>query len=264
MKKVLSIIFALFLCAFPILGFAEEKKEINISDYKTLGLDAALESEEIEKEYSNYSENDNQATIYLSRGQGCGYCKAFLTFLNSITEEYGKYFKLVSFESWYDTDNSELLNTISEFVNNPAQGVPYIIIGENVFPGYASDYDESIKTAITDLYDSSNKYDVFEAYNESLKEAKKADSASMNKVIIWNLVFTTLSTVIIILVIVSTNNKKCACHNEEKQFSRAFEAPMSLEEDDEDFDDENYGKEPKNKTAKKVNQKKTKKPNNKK
>jgi len=267
MKKILGTIFALFLCAFPIVSFAAETaKEINLEDYTTLGLDAVLESEEMEKEYENYSENDDQISIYLFRGQGCTYCKAFLTFLNSITDEYGKYFKLVSFESWYDTDNASLLETLSEFVNNPAQGVPYIIIGENVFPGYASDYDDQIKEAITTLYESSERYDVIEAYNASLKEAKKAESSAMNKVIIYNLVFTALATTVIVFVIIRTNSNNCMCHHEvenrqafttKKTFKaeKVEEDDEEDEDDDEDFDDQNYGKEVKKNTSKKPNNK---------
>ena len=46
----------------------------------------------------SYKENDKQAVIYMFRGQGCGYCRAFLSFLASIVDDYGEYFKLVSFD----------------------------------------------------------------------------------------------------------------------------------------------------------------------
>ena len=46
-------------------------------------------------------------------------------------------------------------------MGNAAGGVPYIIIGDNVFPGYAETYDDSIKDAIKKLYDSEDRFDVF-------------------------------------------------------------------------------------------------------
>ncbi|UKI57698.1 MAG: hypothetical protein L6V81_10410 [Clostridium sp.] len=55
-------------------------------------------------------------------------------------------FKLVSFESWYNDENSNLLTEISTFMGEPATGVPYIIIGDKVFGGYTDSYDENIKS----------------------------------------------------------------------------------------------------------------------
>ena len=81
----------------PVKAFAKEQ-------YKTLNLEETLAEEGIEKKFSNYKETDDQITIYMFRGKGCAYCKKFLEFLNGITEEYGKYFKLVSFESWYNDE----------------------------------------------------------------------------------------------------------------------------------------------------------------
>lgn len=205
LKKTLGVVLVTLLSMLPIVGYAAEK--VNLSDYETLGLKETLESEKMKEEFKKYSESDDQINIYMFRGQGCGYCKAFLTFLNGITDEYGKYFKLVSFETWYNNSNSELLKTISNFVENPAQGVPYIIIGEHVFPGYASDYDESIKSAILELYNSNQRYDVFEAYNNSLNSSGVSDSA-VTTIVIWDLVFTTIATVVIILVIKKTINNK--------------------------------------------------------
>lgn len=183
---------------------------------------------------TNAAKND-KATIYLFRGKGCGYCRALLTFLNSINDDYADMYDLVSFETWNNQDNYELMGKISSFLEQPAQGVPYLIIGDKVFPGYANVYDEDIKSAIKDLYntDKSKRYDVFEAYNkkgnnvklssyktldfkEALKEEgieyntpKKSSSngTSSKAVIIWNLVFTVLATSTI-LVFVNSKFKK--------------------------------------------------------
>ncbi len=136
---------------------------LNKNDYKSLNLKEVLTQEEIEPNLSNYKESNDQITIYLFRGDGCGYCKAFLTFLNSIVPEYGKYFKLESYEVWHNAHNAELLEKVSAFNGEVAGGVPYIVIGDKVFPGYAEKYNDSIKAAIMDLYNSKNRYDVFEA-----------------------------------------------------------------------------------------------------
>ena len=92
-KNVLIVIFILCLLVLPIKTEALKYKGV---DYKTLNLDEALTEEEIEHDFSNYKESDKQVTIYLFRGKGCAYCRAFLTHLNDIVDDMGKYFKVVS------------------------------------------------------------------------------------------------------------------------------------------------------------------------
>ena len=169
--------------------------KVYADEYNTLNLVDTLKEEEIELKYSKYKETDKQITIYMFRGKGCGYCKAFLNFMNDIAEEYGKYFKLVTYEVWYDENNASLMTNVSNFLNKPASGVPYIIIGETVFSGYAKDYDENIKKAIMELYetDESDRYDVFE---EIEKENNKSEKENTN-IIVWNLLFITTATIII-------------------------------------------------------------------
>ena len=218
MKKTVVALLVFCLSLFPIcLNSASTSDEIDLSKYTTLNLKDALAQEEIDMKYTDYKETNDQAVIYLFRGKGCTYCRAFLNFLNDIAEEYGKYFKVVSFESWYDADNAELLDTISNYLGQSASGVPYIIIGDQVFGGYASDYDEQIKTAIKDLYDSKEKYDVFEEYNKSLKKAAKAERAVYDRIIIWNFVFVVISTAVIMFYVNKSNKKLLEAINNSKE-----------------------------------------------
>lgn len=181
MKKIISllIIFMLTLIVIPTNVFAEDERARDaVNPYTSLNLDEALTLEDIEHDFSDYEETDDKAIVYLFRGQGCGYCKRFLTFLNSIVPEYGKYFRVVSYEVWQDENNSALLNDVSTYMEEEASGVPYIVIGDKVFAGYAEQYDEDIKKAIKDLYESENRYDVMTEMVQHPKEKKekKADS----------------------------------------------------------------------------------------
>ena len=165
MKKKIGLLLVLILMVIIITGCGKSGKEY-YSKYKHLNFKEVLEAEEFELENKDYTENDNQAVIYLFRGQGCGYCRKFISFLNSISEEYGKYFKVVSFEVWYDADNSELMGKISPITGVEARGVPYIIIGNRVFDGYAESYDDEIKAQIMKQYNDSS-YDVFDELAKS-------------------------------------------------------------------------------------------------
>ena len=142
-------------------------ENISSDEVESLNFEQTLKSENIDTQDLNYEETDNQITIYLFRGQGCVHCEEFLEFMHSITSDYGKNFKLVSFEIWNNRANNALLQKVSNCLNEPSQGVPYIVIGDKVFLGYAETYNDQIKKAIEDLYkvDKSKRYDAFDKCN---------------------------------------------------------------------------------------------------
>ncbi len=238
MKKILGLFLGLCFMFLPFAVKAAEK--IDVTKYNTLNFKETLEEEEIELKYTDYKETDKQATIYLFRGKGCGYCRAFLTFLNENAEELGKYFKVVSFETWYDENNGQLLTDVSTFLGQPAQGVPFIIIGDQVFPGYAESYNDGIKSAIKDLYDSEDRYDVFEAYNDAIDAEEKAANASTNKIIIWNFVFVFVATVVLVLVIKSAENSIIGELRDGRhtKADKKYKEVVHLDADDEETDEE--------------------------
>lgn len=216
-KKIAIIVLMLLSVIIPVKAFAKEQ-------YKTLNLEETLAEEGIEKKFTDYKETDDQVIIYLFRGKGCAYCRKFLEFLNGITDEYGKYFKLVSFESWYNEENSNLLGEISTFMGEQASGVPYIIIGDKVFGGYTESYDESIKTAIKTLYDSKDRYDVFEEYEYSKKWDKILNPSNFT-VIIWTICLIAVSTVVIVLTN-RANTKKIVVAIENNKVSKTDEVKV--------------------------------------
>ena len=191
MKKVLLFVIALLI--IPTIVKAE---------IKTQNLTEALKAEGITPTYKSYKETNDQVPIYLFRGSGCPHCYEFLEFLNSIADEYGKKFKLVSYEVYYNEDNLDLKNKVGEFLQQQSQGVPYIVIGDKAFIGYASSYDQSIKDKINELYNTkkSKRYDV-------MKEMNKKEMSTATKVIIANVIITVVATGIIIYFVDYKFNK---------------------------------------------------------
>lgn len=186
MKKKIVTIALLLLMFIPFQVKAAEQ---------SMNLEETLKDANLTADLSNYKENDNQAIIYLFRGSTCGYCHSFLEYLVSILPEYGQYFKLVSYEVWGNSDNSKLMKNVGDFLGESVSGVPYIVIGDKTFVGYASSYNEQIKSAIMEQYNSKNSYDVMK---EMKKEEKKSSGGSAVS-IIWNLVFVAVGTGVIIL-----------------------------------------------------------------
>jgi len=173
MKKIIAVILTLAL----VLPIGVSAKDTKYSTYETKNLKETLEAEDIELENEDYEEADDQVTIYMFRGQGCGYCKKFLTFLSSISEEYGKYFKLVSFEVWQDQANSELMTQVGEALGEEINGVPFIIIGDQTFPGYSEQYDEKIINTIMELYeqDPKDREDLFDNLGNASKKKEEKE-----------------------------------------------------------------------------------------
>lgn len=123
--------------------------------------------------------------VYIFKGDGCGYCAAALEFFESIEDEYGEYFDLVEYEVWYSEENATLMTEVASYFNEEVSGVPYIIIGETTFQGYAESYNEQIKTAIIKEYNNEDYVDIVKSINggETLN-TKKGNSNKTTIIII--------------------------------------------------------------------------------
>ena len=207
MRKRILLFIATLVLLLPIVVKAESK---TLDSHKTLDLKETLKEEGIEISDSKYKETDDQVVIYMFRGKGCAYCRAFLEFINSQLSENGKMFKVRTLEVWYDKKNSKLLSEIADFLGEEAGGVPFIIIGEKVFPGYAPDWNDDIINAIKDEYNkkAKDRYDVFVEYD---KTQNTESSVNTKKIIGWTVGSVAVALVIVVIlqavIIVNNNNK---------------------------------------------------------
>ncbi len=220
MKKKIFLLLALCLLMFPLGVFAKEGEGAG-NGFDALSFTETLEEEELDVPES-YQENSKQITIYMFRGKGCGVCRSFLSFMSSIASEYGDKFKIktyaINFYGDNHPNNTNLYEAVQTFLNVSSDGVPYIIIGNQVFPGYAASYDSQIKSAIEAAYNSEERYDVFDkmrdagyVFNEdgTVTSPKKDSNNGGNSVlsIVLSLVFSLISTAIIIMVIYIYNQR---------------------------------------------------------
>ena len=92
-----------------------------------------------------------ELNLYLFYGDGCPHCASLEEYLDS---KYGsnKNIKLYKYEVWYDEDNQNLWEEVGEALEVPGQGVPYLVVGEQVIQGFMegateNSIDEAIKEA---------------------------------------------------------------------------------------------------------------------
>ena len=138
----------------------------------------AVLADEEEEEVTTTEEQSNEVIVYLFRGEGCPHCQEAEEWFESIEEEYGSYFEVVDYETWYNSDNAELMQEVAAARGEAAEGVPYIIIGNKSWNGFASDYEDEILAQIKSEYetDVNERYDIMKLLPDASSKAKEEES----------------------------------------------------------------------------------------
>ncbi|MBP5678420.1 MAG: hypothetical protein J6X28_01150 [Bacilli bacterium] len=170
MKRIQYLfLLLLVLCLVPMVAFAEGEE------------DATLDAEQ-----------DNRVTIYFFHGDGCSHCAETNEWFESIEEEYGYKYNIIRYEVWYDEENADLMSRVAAARGEDAGGVPYLIIGDKSWIGFAKDTMASeILAQIDSMYETpvAERYDIMDHLKDS-KETDKTESTGND----------VLSLIIILLV----------------------------------------------------------------
>lgn len=162
----LAILISIFM--IPTSAFAED---LDLSKYHSENLQEAFQKESITYDFTNYQETDDMVPVYLFRLDGCGNCKGFLNFVaNDLLVNHKEKFKIISYEMRNDPINLNLRTKVQNFLGEKVDVTPYIIIGDKTFSGYIDSTKQSqIKEAIISLYNSDDRYDVFDEMQDNKK-----------------------------------------------------------------------------------------------
>ena len=158
MKKMKYVILLLLaVVVFPFSAFAEGEEVIATN------------------------EGSNKVNVYLFRGEGCPHCQEAEEWFKSIEGEYGEYFQVVDYETWNNEDNAALMQDVAEARGEEAEGVPYIIIGNKSWNGFAESYEGEIIDQIKAEFakNPEDRYDIMTLLPKSNKKAKKDDTAGI-------------------------------------------------------------------------------------
>ncbi len=94
----------------------------------------------------NVTEGENVYLVYFY-GQGCPHCGGLQSFLNKIQENYPS-LKIESYEIYFDNENRQLFEDLSEAFGTEIQGVPTTFINGKVLVGFSSSLGKSIEDEI--------------------------------------------------------------------------------------------------------------------
>lgn len=114
---------------------------------------------------NNNKSQDRKVKVYFFRGETCPHCAQAEKFFESIQEEYGHLFEIRDYEVYNNASNSKLMDQLAEMRgDNERRGIPYIIIGNKSWTGYASELDSAIIEAIKAEYEVAveDRYDVMD------------------------------------------------------------------------------------------------------
>ncbi len=174
-------------------------------------------------------------TVYMFRGETCPVCANALAFFDSIEEEYGKYYELVTYEVWNDKENSQLLDDVAEYLDTKITGVPFIMIGDKTYPGFLDSWGEEIKAQIVAEYNKSDeeRTDLL----ENMKNGVKLENSAKDR---ENLIISVISIVVIALIVTflilarrGNGEKKNVTESKKEDFTSEEEDSVKIEEDEE-------------------------------
>ncbi len=129
---------------------------------------------------------EEKVPIYVFRGEGCPHCEEALEYFDGLKAKYN--FELITYEVWYDEDNQELLEKVAAGLGETASGVPYIVIGEKTFSGYAETYNAEIEAAIVAEGVNGNANDKVKKFITKEKEKSQVTTIVLSVLVIAGIV----------------------------------------------------------------------------
>lgn len=184
MKKIsLSLV---IMIAFLMLPFSVLADKVNTDSNIENSQNQENSKVEDEDEDENEEEESKEVNVYFFHGDGCPHCADAKKFFDSIEEQYGHLFKLVAYETWYDSSNAALLEKVGEAREEDITGVPYILIGNKSWGGYASDLDEDIIKTIENEYNKpvDERYDIMDLIDVDDNEKEDYSDDAMILIVI--------------------------------------------------------------------------------
>lgn len=118
-------------------------------------------------------------TLYFFHGDGCPHCAEEEIFLDNLQEEYPD-LKIVSYEVWYNEENSSFLKKVGQELGFSSLGVPKTIIGNSVISGYSDAVGRKIERAV-EYYQTHDYQDAVSQIKDGTYVSKEEDEFNLEE-----------------------------------------------------------------------------------
>ena len=172
MKKYFVLILAALMLVMPTVTYAAKTK--------------AKDTKKEETKTEEVVEFKATPKVYMFRGEGCPHCEEALEYFESIKSKYD--FELITYEVWYDEDNKAIMEKVAAGLGETVSGVPYIVIGNKTFAGYAQTYNADIEAAIKAEGINGNANDSVKKYITKEKKKSQATTIVLSVLVIAGIV----------------------------------------------------------------------------
>ncbi len=117
-----------------------------------------------------------KVNLYLFRGDGCGYCKEAVDYLNDLEGKYDNYYNVVVYEINNNSNNYDLYKSLMDHFGLTRLAVPFVVVGDSFnSTGFTG---TTVINAALNAYENVNYIDLVSTYQtnynataETLEEA---------------------------------------------------------------------------------------------
>lgn len=201
MKKFLSIVLMILLVMFPVISVdAATTKSTSTTTTKKTTTKKTTTKKTTTTTTKETVKEGSKIKIHVFYSSTCGYCKALHEFLDELSKDstYGSMFEVVDYEV-SNSDNSELKTEVDTYYDHAGNtGVPVYIIGNQYFDGYGASYNDRIKSAIKEAYESGKTFDAVE---------KLAAKLNKDNNVVGYVILAGVAVMIIAVIISSSKNR---------------------------------------------------------
>ncbi len=142
-----------------------KSREFHTTKRKTESINH--EDNELERPVAN-----GKVNLYIFYGSTCQYCKNLHDYIDKLKSDstINYMFNVVDYEVWGNMTNNELMMRVAEKIDYDVKGVPFYIIGEEVFSGYSEKYNDKIREHIKKAYHNKDTKDIVLPIIEEMTE----------------------------------------------------------------------------------------------
>ncbi|NMA50268.1 MAG: hypothetical protein GX951_00230 [Mollicutes bacterium] len=112
-----------------------------------------------------------KVTIYIFRGDGCGYCGNAIEWFYNLGDKYDDYFQVITYEVWNNDSNAILLEEVAAELDVDISGVPFIVLGDKFYvTGFSPEDGEELVDVALEEYQNKKYKDIVAKISKEISD----------------------------------------------------------------------------------------------